>query len=190
MLAWIVRAYKAASHGKDVYEWLVILGAAGVPGITAGVAFFTRQPWDLVLLYLLAGIAFWIVVVVEGLPALRARLTVRRDDLCRTLEADAQELHKRVNEWEAASLANDRRTAEKKRDEATFVKTRIDARLFLEVSEPVAGYFRRSKPHEPYSRKRLENLPDGNHINEMAWRVVRLEEIVRDIKSGKIPLAS
>ena len=95
-------------------------------------------------------------------------------------EASAQTLYKRVNEWETASLSSSRQLADQKRLEAGAVMEEIDKKLQQDISGARAGYFRRSKPNEPFSRPRIGTLPDGNWINEMWHRVDRLEEIIQE----------
>ena len=99
------------------------------------------------------------------------------------LEALGQRLYKRTTEWWAAALAHDRATADMKRAEAEAVMHEINEKLRTEVSEPDAGYFRRPRPYEPF-RPSMALLPDGNWINEMWYRVARLEEIIERIRYG------
>ena len=62
MTNWVVRLWTAARHAKDLADWIVILGWIGVPGVTGAIALFKGQEWDVILLYVLAGLAFWSVI--------------------------------------------------------------------------------------------------------------------------------
>jgi hypothetical protein len=101
------------------------------------------------------------------------------------LELLAQRLYKRTVEWWAAALAGDRATAEEKRAAAETVMTEINEKLRTEVSEADAGYFRRPRAYEPF-RPNMALLPDGNWINEMWYRVNRLDEIIERIRYGPV----
>src|SRR3989442_10944359 len=65
---WFVRLYKALKEAKDLADVIGWLGLIGVPGATAVVAFVKGLPWDVVILYAMGALAFWVVIYVEGKP--------------------------------------------------------------------------------------------------------------------------
>lgn len=87
MSNWTRRLWTAARHAKDVADWIVLLGWIGVPGATGAIALFKGQDWDVALLYVLAGLAFWSVIRGElrGLLEDKSRL-----DVATTLMADSE----------------------------------------------------------------------------------------------------
>ena len=70
MWVWARRLWTGANLIKTLGEWLLILAWVGVPGATGAIAFFKDQPWDIVVLYVMFGLAWWLVIYVEAQPLL------------------------------------------------------------------------------------------------------------------------
>ena len=108
----------------------------------------------------------------------------RRDELAGELEKLIQAVFKRRNEWETASLSGDTSLADQKRGETNDAAMKMYEWLDGRMGSDVTGFVRRPKANEPYSRKRLEKLPDGNWLNETHYVIERAESVAADIRAG------
>jgi hypothetical protein len=146
--------------------WAVLVVVAWLVGLDAGRIAWKKTRADL--------------VEAQGELAKERRY---KATVCDDLEALGQRLYKRTVEWWVASLEQDRPKAEGKKAEAEAVMHEINVKLTAEVNAADAGYFRRPRAYEPF-RPNMALLPDGNWINEMWYRVNRLEEIIERVRYG------
>lgn len=65
------RLKKIATRAKEAWEWLTLMATLGLVPIAA-TRVLEGQTWDVILLYVMAAIAYWFILVAEGRPILEA----------------------------------------------------------------------------------------------------------------------
>lgn len=89
-MAFTVRGlWNKANNAKNVFEWVSIAGAIWMPGALTSLPIIKDQPWDIVALYAVLGMAFWIIYIVEAKPILTL-LMFPLLDVARALTPDTE----------------------------------------------------------------------------------------------------